>query len=458
MPRGIKVSEILKATDAFLLRGSLDNEIYSFSIDSRTIKKRDFFICLKGKNYDAHDFIEEAIRKKASGVLIDRDINYSGMPSNFIILKTNNTLDALGKLSSYIRDEFDFKIIAVTGSNGKTITKELISCLLTKKYKIFKNYLNQNNYIGVSLNILNANNDYDFGVFEVGTSFPGELKKLLSILKPNFGVITNIGHTHLQYFGNQDNVLKEKMEMLKFLPKDGICFINGDDKYLKKIKRDFRIKIVRFGLDPKNNIWADDIKTNFSGIKFKLFRRYELYTKILGFHNIYNILAAISVAKNFGIDFLQIKEALEDFQTIEGRMKIIFSNNIKIIDDSYNSNPDSLLSAIGFLTNCNSNGKKILIVSDMLELGENSPYYHYKIGKSIPSDEIDYLFAYGNKIKDLIKGAIDSNFPKERIFFTSKEKIVKKLREKVEKEDVLLFKASHSMGISNIMDEFISLI
>jgi UDP-N-acetylmuramoyl-tripeptide--D-alanyl-D-alanine ligase len=248
------------------------------------------------------------------------------------------------------------------------------------------------------------------------------------------------------------------MEMLKFLPKDGICFINGDDKYLKKIKRDFRIKIVRFGLDPKNNICADDIKTNFSGIKFKLFRRYELYTKILGFHNIYNILAAISVAKNFGIDFLQIKEALEDFQTIEGRMKIIFSNNIKIIDDSYNSNPDSLLSAIGFLTNCNSNGKKILIVSDMLELGENSPYYHYKIGKSIPSDEIDYLFAYGNKIKDLIKGAIDSNFPKERIFFTSKEKIVKKLREKVEKEDVLLFKASHSMGISNIMDEFISLI
>lgn len=451
----IEINEIIRICKARLLQNSSADLINSFSTDTRTIKQGDFFIPLKGKNYDGHQFIPEAISKGANGIFINKDYNSLKFSKALTILQVKDTNKALGELAKLMRSKVEANWIAITGSNGKTTTKELIASLLALKYRVVKNFLNENNYFGVTINILNIKEKVDFAIFEIGTSAPGELKVLLDILRPTSGVLTNIGPSHLENFITLDEVFKEKITLLQYLPSQAKVFLNGDDPFLKKIKNNNDYKIITFGLEQNNDYWADEIKQDLSGIDFRLWGKYPIHVPLLGENNVYNALAAIAVALEFDIELAQVRKKIANFSPPLGRMNIQKYRNITIIDDSYNSNPASLKMALQTLSQLPLSGKKIAVLSDMLELGTATYDQHKYLGYYLAEIGLNYLFAYGDKIRFLIEGAKERGFPENNIFYLDKAAILDVLLRVIDEGDCVLFKASHAMGMKELLKEFL---
>jgi len=374
-------SEIRECLSTFLLDINKESlPAVGFSIDSRTIQPGEIFIALKGLNFDGHSFIDEAVSKGAQGVIYQddsaiSDLKKSGRSSLF---KVSDSYDFIYQLARYKRSKFRFPIIAVTGSNGKTTVKELTAAFLNSKFSTYKNYLNQNNILGLSLNILNCNIDYDYAVFEIGISREGEMDMLLDVLKPDHGLITNISSTHLEFLKNEENVFNEKIKLFEFLKKGALALYSKDQNCFKNLNSRVGagLRFKTFGFKEDNDCWLRVDKVHVDGLKLNYRGNLSLSSNLLGYKNGFNISAAILIAMEFGVGLDSIARVLSEFKPLSGRMSYEKFFNVDIIDDSYNSSPQALAAALDFISSLNYSGLKFAVLSDMSELGRVSEKKH----------------------------------------------------------------------------------
>ena len=461
-----KIRELIKAVSGKVIQGDQDCLISRISIDSRTLIPGDLFFAIIGSNFDGHDFIIEAFRKGAVGAVVFKDastlLQNGQIDKNKIIIEVKNTLFALQDWSRHYKNKFNTVNICVTGSNGKTTTKEIIAHILSQKSPLLKTSGNYNNEIGIPLTLLQLNKSHKLLVAEMGMRGLGEINALTNFITPDLAVVTNIGEAHIGLLGSKDNIFKAKSELLQSLEKDGIAIINRDDPYFSKTLEIVKNKkVYTFGVENMSDIMACNVRlVSNKGMRFTLVIqndiRKEIYFPLLGRHNIYNALAATAVAFALGTELDLIERGLSSFKQLDLHMQLSnFYQGIKILNDSYNASPLSVKSALETLIEVAQNNRKIAILGDMLELGEKSDFYHQEIGEKVAKLSIDILITVGSGGKIIAQSSKEKGMTEERVFsFEKNEKInlAKKLLSLTKPGDFILLKGSREMKMEEILE------
>ena len=410
----ITAKEIAIATSGQIVCGAAAAAVTGVAADSRDDCEDKLFVPLAGANFDGHDFIDAAFAKGAKIALTSRDeINADKVPFHAAVVKVEDTLAALGALAAWYRMQFNPLVVGITGSVGKTTTKEMIALVLGKKYNVLKTAGNKNTEIGLPLTIFGLTAEHTALVLEMGMSSPGEIARLSKIARPDIAVITNIGDAHIKQFGTKQNILKAKLEILEGLSKNGTVFLNGDDMLLNGLKGLIDRPVVYYGIDEGLDVTgADARKKGEFGLEFAFAwqnRNYNVVLNAAGAHNIHNALAAVAVGLQNGVPPKQITEALSKFQPDKLRMNIMEIGAIRLINDAYNANPQSVRAAIDVLTELEGDGRRIAVFGDMLELGDFARERHLEIGGYLSRKGVDILVAVGNNAADYAAGAKNEN-------------------------------------------------
>lgn len=438
----LRLSEIAQACGGSC---NTDCDIQGVCIDTRKITKGCLFICIKGERFDGHQFASEAIKKGAAAVMI-----HSKIDIDCAYVRVDDTSKALLALGGYYRSKFDIPVIGLTGSVGKTTTKEFTYLVVNSKYNAIKTIGNLNNEIGLPQMLFQLDKGTEAAVIEMGMNHFGEIHNLTEAAKPTLALITNIGVSHIENLGSREGILKAKLEILDGLKKGSTLLLNGDNDMLSTVKRD-DYNIVFYGVD-KGDFKADNI-TEENGCTSFTVNYYNKSQSItiptIGIHNVYNALAAFAVGYYLDIDSEKCAAALASYKPEGMRQKSVEYKGITCIEDCYNASPDSMRA--GITTLANTNGKrKIAVLSDMLELGDYSKKAHYEVGVIAAGCKIDFLLAFGNDSRHIIKGAIDNGM-KNAYHFDSKEELTDKLIDIIEKDDTILFKASRGMKLEDVI-------
>lgn len=457
----INVKNILEITKGILISGNENEICKKFSKDTRTISNNDIYIGIKGEKFDGNLFWKEALLKGAKGVIV-QDVEFSEEDlENFrekIIIKVNNTLHALYDLAKYKRKQYNVPVIAITGSVGKTSTKDIIASVVSQKYKTLKTIGNNNNNIGLPMTILNADEDIEAMVLEMGMNHFGEIKLLSQIAKPNICVITNIGTSHIGNLGSRENILKAKLEILEGAETPYIIINNDNDllsKWYNQNKDGF--DIVTYGIDNKSDIMPVEIEMMEDKSKFTITLNNEINkitVNVGGKHFITNSLCAIAVGLKLNIENNKIKQGIETFQLTKNRMEIIeLKNGIKIINDAYNSSVESVEASLKYLKNIKE-CRKIAILGDVLETGEFEQKIHEKIGEIVVENNVDILICNGKASQYIIERVKKLGFnEKDLYYFDDRKEIVNLVKKIVKPKDVILIKASNGMKFFEISEE-----
>ena len=466
MDTSIRVKDVIKITKAEMIQGNLEQECCDFAYDTRKMKPNDVYIGLKTEKSDGSYYWQEALKKGADIVIINKiNIDKKDLKNweNKTILMVEDSLVALQQIASYKRSLYgnNLKVIAITGSVGKTSTKDMVASVVSQKYKTLKTIGNYNNHIGVPLTLLKLR-DEQVAVVEMGMNHMGEIETLTKIARPDIAVITNIGTSHIGNLGSRENILKAKLEILDGMDKKEII-INSDNDLLQKWSKTNKedIKIHGFAIenlnDEKVEVWADNINLKENSSDFICNtdkQKVKLKVQAGGVHFIYNALCATLVGKILGIDVEDIKKGIETFKLTEKRMEVTkLKNNITVINDAYNASPEAVKASIKNLETYKT-GRKIAVLGDMLELGDFSEKLHKDIGSFIAESGIDILLCSGKSSKYIIDVATEKGV-KEAHYFKEGKQIVRYLTQKVKKDDVILFKASNGMKFYQLCDDFI---
>ena len=424
----------------------LKRKFHAFSINSKKIKKDDIFIAIKGLNFDGHDYINEAFKNGAIAAIISDEEKIS---KNTILV--NDTKKSLADISSLILMKFKPFVIGITGSNGKTTTKELIKSILDSNYgtnKILATQANYNNDIGLPLTIFNLNSEHSHIVLEMGMNHPKEISYLANIAPPNFAVITNIGEAHIENFKNREAIANEKKDILRNLKAERIAILPKDSEFFNFLVKDLKnVKVLSFGLRKDADISCELLNHKKILIKTPKYDL-EIKSKLLGHNNISNILAAVTCAYQLKINPTKIKEGIENITPIPSRLELKEGKKrAAIIDDTYNANPSSFLSAIEVLDEFP--GKKILVIGDMAELGENSRIYHQELSRTIKESKINITLGLGKYTKEII-----TLLGRNNAWFKSKDDLVKYLYSCM-KDSTMLVKGSRWMKMEEIVEKLI---
>lgn len=445
----ITLQEILKITKGKSWGRKKDIVFEGVSIDSRTLVARQLFIAVKGTRFDGHDFIKEAVRKGALGAIASDIKVIQSLNGEFPIIQVGNTLQSLVDLAHYNRKRYTIPLIAITGANGKTTTKDMTAAVLSCRYNVLKNKGSQNNEIGLSLNLLLLEKRHQIAVMEFGTNHPGEIERLANIACANIGIITNIGPAHLEFFRTVENVFKEKTSLLAKLYPPAFGIINNDDAHLATITPQ---KTITFAIKNKADITASNITLKDGALSFLINKRHKFMLNSIAQHNVYNALAAICCGLIFGVDIKEMPEKLREFSFPPSRMSVLHLDDVTILDDSYNSNPSSLKAAIETLWRYPAS-RKILVMADMLELGESADKLHRDIGRLIGESNVDWLITLGDFSKYAAEEANKLCRNSKRILScVSQEEVTSILLDTMAKGDVVLFKGSHAMGVGKIIE------
>ncbi|QED46356.1 UDP-N-acetylmuramoyl-tripeptide--D-alanyl-D-alanine ligase [Cytobacillus dafuensis] len=439
----------------------IENEISVFNdavisgvcIDSRKINSGNLFVPFKGENSDGHRFVEDAIKKGASAALWQKDV--PNPPLHLPILVVENTLIALQELARNYRDALNVRVVGVTGSNGKTTTKDMTANLLSVKYKVQKTDGNFNNEIGLPLTILGLEEDTEIAVLEMGMSSKGEIDFLTRLARPEAAIITNIGESHLLDLGSREGIAEAKLEIMNGLQENGLLTYYGDEPLLNEPLTNYAgsSNIRTFGRSEKSDIFPVEIEQNDTGSIFKVnTSNVEFKLPVLGTHNVLNALAAMTVAGYFGVLFEKMNEGFAELKLTNMRTELLQGKKgEKIINDAYNASPTSMLAAIELISQLPGYKKKILVLGDMLELGPQEKEFHIKMGESIDSDKIDYVFTFG-KLGECIAEGAKTKLADDRVFaFTEKLPLIEKLEKLVNEETIVLVKASRGMRLEEIV-------
>ncbi len=452
----IEVTDILKATNGKLLLGSPESRVTGISTDSRSIKEGEMFFALEGENYDGHKFVDQAISNGAAGAVISssKDAVYS-LLSGFkkcILVEVADTLKALGDLAKYYRKSLKTRFIAVTGSNGKTTTKDMIYHVLRNFNSVTRSRKSFNNFIGVPLTIFDTDPTQDFCVVEMGTNAPGEIRRLSEIILPGFTILTNISYTHLEGLGSIEGVANAKAEFIENMVGNGILITNADDDWCNRIANRFNGRVISFGFNKSADIKASNVKRNDSGFAFTVNDSFTVKLSVLGKHNVYNAMAVIAICNAVGISMENICDKFIDFKLPPMRMEKHICGDIVVINDGYNSNPSSMSAALEELSQLAAPGRKILICGDMLELGNYAESMHREIGAKVANADIDVLWTVGTFSRFIAEEAIASGMPEERIrSCKTSEEVSSFVASQLKKDDTVLIKGSRGMKLENVV-------
>ncbi|MBC2715793.1 MAG: UDP-N-acetylmuramoyl-tripeptide--D-alanyl-D-alanine ligase [Desulfobacteraceae bacterium] len=455
------IDEIIKATGGELLAGKGLPRFTSISIDSRNISKNDLFVAVKGQTHDGHQFIEDVIEKGVQGIVIDREkfsqAFQTGISNDVCCILVDDTIRALGDLAMFHRRRFSIPVVCITGSNGKTTTKEMTASVLGQKFNTLKTVGNLNNEFGVPLTIFRMNHSHEAAVLELGMNHPGEIRRLSEICRPDLGVITNIGEAHLEGLGSIANVMSAKGELIENIKQDGGIILNGDDTYSLRLGGTASRKVSYFGQSIYADIRAIDIAKKENTTVFTLeLPNEKISVKINapGQFMVLNALAASAVGYLTGLSATEIKTGIETFRPLKGRMDIKESRRgFFIIDDSYNANPGSMEAAIKTLVSLKGQKKGALVAGDMLELGRNAQRLHESIGQVAAQSGVNRLFLTGNYVNAVKKGAQHQGMPDQDIIIGDKTELVESLVEFLCPKDWVLVKGSRGAGMEEIVKQ-----
>ena len=451
----IYVKDIIDKCNGELLIGDKNLVLNNFSKDTRTINKGDIYIGIKGESFDGNTFYEEAFSKGASCCILDNipeNIDISKYQDKTII-KVPNTIKCIQQLAKIKRSMYNIPVIAVTGSVGKTSTKDIIYEVVKTKYKTLKTEGNQNNHIGLPLTILKLT-DEEALVVEMGMNHLGEISVLANIVKPTIAVITNIGTAHIGLLGSRENILKAKLEITEPLSKDNTLIINNDNDLLHKESSKLKDKynLITIGIDNDSNYKATNIKDNIFSSNFNI-NKDNITINVGSTAFIYNSLVAYAIGKELNIESSKIIKAISNFKLSPHRLeRKITKNNITLIDDTYNANQDSMINSLSILSKVKDK-RKIAILGDILELGDYSEQIHRNIGKNITKDTLDILITIGNYSKYIKEEALNNNFPIDNIYsYDNYEESLEELPSILKPNDIVLLKASHGIKLDKIVD------
>lgn len=447
----LSLDEIVKATKGkFLLNNN--KEVEYISTSSKDIKENTLFIPIKGEKYDGHAFLEDAYNNGCRIFLIDK--NHEFYKKDISLIEVNDTLLALGSLARFYLDKFNVDLIGVTGSVGKTSTRDIIYSVLNEKYKTLKNELNYNNEIGIPKTLFNLDYSYEKAVIEMGIDKKGDISYFKTIAPLKHAVISNIGLSHIANFKNQEGIFHAKMEIAKDFNKENTLIVNGDDNFLKTLKdKKLPYNLLTYGFDKDNTIYCVSYEIVNGKINFKVNFRNKVYDYTIpsiAKHNIYNAMSAILIGNLYNLTYEEIKKGLESVSFTEGRLTIINKKDITIINDCYNASLDSIKSALNVLSTFKT--RKVAILGDVLETGSYEEEIHKNIGKSIIGNT-DILILVGNSIKYTYDEVIKNNFNKDNIYvFNTYEDVIKNIDNIIKKGDTILLKASHGIKLSNVVE------
>lgn len=458
--KSLTVKDILEICDGTLICGNQDTICENFSKDTRKLNQGDVYVGIKGDTFDGSLFYEDALKNGAKVCLLE-EINlkeevYSKY-ENIAIVVVKDTIEALQKLATYKRSLYDIPVVAVTGSVGKTSTKDMIASVVSTEYQVQKTEGNYNNHIGVPLTILGLK-EHTALVVEMGMNHFGELSVLTNIAKPTVCVITNVGTAHIGNLGSRENILKAKLEILEGLSQNGTVIINNDNDLLHKWKEENNTyKVLDFGIENQSKQMAEDIKLEEYGSVFTTNidnKKTQVNVPVSGIHFVYNALCAICVGETLHISKENILKGIREFKLTKNRMEITQnSNGVKIINDCYNANFDSMKASIEALSRMKAK-RKIALLGDMLELGEYSKELHEKVGKEVAKNKIDILITVGKESKNIVKQAMIEGMKKDQIYeLENIEEAINLIKEQSKKGDAILLKASNGMNFKKIVEE-----
>ena len=439
----LTLTETAAAAGGRLISGEGASIISGVSTDTRTMRAGDLFIALRGENFDGHDYLGGLAEKAPGALLVSSAFTCSFAP----VIRVGDTLQALGALAGYVRKKAAPEVFCVTGSNGKTTTKEMLSSILSSTgRKTLKSEGNFNNLVGLPLTIFRLDGREDYLVLELGMSAPGEILRLAEIAAPNFGVITNVGPSHLEHFPSVEDIGKAKKELARQMGENSFLAVNADNLYLEDTAKYTKATLFTFGIENKSDFKMDDISRSGTGYCFSINGIKGFSIETIAYHNLYNALAATALARCAGISWEIIKEGLAKFTSHSMRMQEYLFGGIRVINDSYNSNPLSLDAALKTLGSLRG-GRRIAVLGDMLELGPASGEYHRKAGEAAIG-HCDALFTFG-PLSDFINHGFSSS-GRDSLHFDSKAELLQKLAEYIKSGDTLLIKGSRGMKMEEI--------
>ncbi len=446
----LTLKEIIEATGGELVRGSHKDSVRGLSIDSRTIRKGEYFIALKGKNFDGHEFINVALENGAEGVIAEKG-NENSIPSEVkTLLLVDDAVQAMGNIARLIRGQVNIPVICVTGTNGKTTTKDFLAQILSARYNIHKSPDSYNNVIGLSLTMFTLGHMHDALVLELGTNHTGEIARLAEIARPQVAIFTNIGEGHLEAFVDREGVFVEKTSLIDLLPEDGLVLLNKDDAYLRRASTRGVTKKF-YGMGSGADFRINDVVSREDGCTFKL-NEEEYFAPVVGEHNIYNVAAAIAAAKHLGLEFGAIRKSVSLLDMPAMRLEKVMVNNVLFINDSYNANPGSFECALKVLLNSSKGKTKIVVAGDMMELGNKTEEFHRVVGKSIAGKEIDYLIAIGRWGRQIVEGAMEFGMDEQRVMLADGHEHAAAILEELSEEDpVVLLKGSRNSKMEEVL-------
>ena len=450
----LSLRQIAEFARAEILRGNGETRISRVSTDSRTLKPGELFVALRGENFDAHNFLEQVAKAGAAGAMVSEKPP-SNLPENFAILRASDTLVAYQNLAANYRKTLPLKVLAITGSNGKTSTKDFAASILARAFRVTKTEGNFNNHVGLPRTMLEANRDDQFAVWEIGMNHPGEIAALARIASADVAIITNIGIAHIEFMGSREAIAREKGALAEAIDPSGFVVLNADDPFSASIAQRTRARVILAGIE-KGSIRATEVEQTASGCEFTILEgahRCRAQLPVPGLHMVQNAMLAVAAGRAFGLSLEECAAGLASAPLTKARLQIQEINGVQFIDDSYNANPDSMKAALRTLVELDTDGRRIAVLGQMSELGEESERGHREVGETAATLGIDQLIAIaddtGADRRAAQKAGLE-NLP-------SRKTQARRLRcssEIVSPGDLVLVKGSRSARMERVLEEF----
>lgn len=451
-------ADVARATGGKLLSGAGEQRISGVTIDSRQVKPGDMFVALKGERVDGHQFIPEAVARGAVAVLLEREIF---PPGTVALLKVPDCREALLDLAAWHRRRFSLVTVGITGSTGKTTTKEMVAAVLAQSFSVHKNRGNYNTEIGVPLTLFELEPDHEIAVLEMGMRGREQIRRLAQVAAPKIGVITNIGLTHLELLGTVENIARAKWELVEELPPAGIAVLNGDDERLRQLSRSFKGRVFFYGLGVENDFRAVEMESRKDGsISFTACTpagEGRIQLPLPGRHNVVNALAALAAGAALGMSLPEMARGLAAMEPAAMRLNIVKNKaGVTIINDAYNANPTSMESGLLTLMDLKGEGRAVAVLGDMLELGPAASKAHWEVGEKAARLGLDLLVALGEWRETVLAGAREGGLPGEKTrAFSDKDEAAAFLKDWLQAGDLVLVKASRGLQLEDIVAELL---
>ena len=449
------LTEVIKATGGQLIKAGDTKLFRGISTDTRSIQAGNLFVALVGERFDGNQFAAQAVAKGATALIVSKTVD---VPEHVTVIQVKNTLKALQALARFHRQRYHIPVIAVTGSNGKTTTKDMLAAVLSSRFKVLKTEANFNNEIGLSLTLLKLEASHEVAVVEMGMRARGEIRELTEIAFPTVGVVTNVGETHMEILGSIENIAAAKAELVEAIGHDDVVILNADDLHVRDMQHKTQGRVVFYGLAPDAFVRAENITTGENGELITTFDccsargSFSVTLPAVGIHNVYNALAAIAVGWELGLQPREIQKGIGSFVAGAMRLEIRKYGQYTVINDVYNASPLSMAAALTTLSNI-SKGRKIAVLGDMLELGDAAVEAHRRVGRQAAEQGVDIIIAVGELAQHIATAAREQGV-KTTQSFTEHKAAIDALRKLVKPGDYILLKGSRGMKMETMLETF----